>query len=127
MFERLSVYLYNFLDSSSTPNLAAISWLSKKNEADLSEVLFATLIKTIYVDVRICPDLVTTDLRMENKGFIIVSKTNVENDDIIVVATGVNFFGKFNIRTMNYVKKTVLYRKSIQDIILMVCQVWDNL
>ena len=39
---------------------------------------------------------------MENKGFIIVSKTNVENDDIIVVATGVNFFGKFNIRTMNY-------------------------
>ena len=40
---------------------------------------------------------------MENKGFIIVSKTNVENDDIVVVATGVNFFGKFNIRTMNYV------------------------
>ena len=67
--------------------------------------------------------MVTTDLWMENKGFIIVSKTNVENDDIIVVATGVNFFGKFNIRTMNYVKKTVLYRKSMQDIVLMVWQV----
>ena len=59
-------------------------------------------------DVRICPDLVTTDLRMENKGFIIVSKTNVENDDIVVVATGVNFFGKFNIKTMNYVKDSFI-------------------